>query len=415
MQTAIAKIGDTHLLVTPDGKPLPHKDSESPVFHILPKLYNPYCDINLSDITLATAEVFPQGSTKPTSVIPDGVVVRQPYPDENVYVAGTSDKKMGWAIPVEMGSLPERLRLKWQVKLPPGSDADVMVILHQFKLQFNLTQQGHVFSLDQTSTFYDPNARAISFMSLDNIDEGFTKGDESFKSYKTVDPYGLGFFQSLNLNSCAWSDLISTGIEELVLERDIEPATEFMSYKQAHRNNACCEIPAAVLYQAIQLARKISVAEDSPYYWNSEAHPAMRYICNWWNENAPVLESRIAAQMQIDVRIADDNTYISGMDEKPPWSIDGEWRANSRNACARWDEYVLVEFAQTKAANLYGKYSFEVLNVVGEDFFSGDGVAPEEAKTWDFAGYGLSALKHFPKRFPFAWEKLQAAVKNPTA
>lgn len=37
MQTAISRVGDASLLVTPDGKPLPHKDAEQPTFHIMPK------------------------------------------------------------------------------------------------------------------------------------------------------------------------------------------------------------------------------------------------------------------------------------------------------------------------------------------------------------------------------------------
>lgn len=413
MQVAIAKIGDAHLLVTPDGKPVPHKDSDIPIFHILPKLYNPYCDINLSDISLVEATLTPQGSTESISVLPEDVVVRQPYPNENYYAAGTSVRKMGWDVVLDLDTLPQWLDLAWLIQMPPEVEEQVLTINHRFILEFNLTQQGHVFSMDQADTFYDPNARAISFISLKSIDDSFTKGDKSFKSYVMEYPYGLAFFQTLILNSCAWSDLVCTGIEDMVLERDIEPATEFTTYKEAHHNNACCEIPAEVLYRAIQLAREISVGEDSPYYWNSEAHPAMRHICDWWNKNAPVLESRIAAQMQIDVRIADENLYYSGMDEKPPWPIDGEWRQASRNACARWDDYVLVEFAQTKAANIYGRHSFEVLNVVGEDFHSGEGVPPGEAKTWDFAREGLEALRDFPKRFPFAWKKLQAAVNNP--
>ncbi|MGR3279226.1 hypothetical protein ACSYAD_29605, partial [Acaryochloris marina NIES-2412] len=114
--------------------------------------------------------------------------------------------------------------------------------------------------------------------------------------------------------------------------------------------------------------------------------------------------------IQIDVRIADDNLYWSGMDEKPPWPIDGEWRAKSRNACARWDEYVLIEFAQSKAANFYNEHSFQVFNVAGQDFWSGDGVPCEESMTWDFAREGLEALRSFPERFPVAWEKLKAAL-----
>lgn len=412
MQTAIQKIGDTHLLVTPDGKPIPHKNSDTPLFHIFPRLYNPFKNIGLNDIRLSKADLFLPGSKEPISVLPEEVVIRRPYPNVTMCVAGTSDRKMGWSIPLEMDNLLEWLRLEWLIQLPVKCEHNLMTIHHQFKLDFNLTQQGHVFSMDQTSTFYDPNARAVSFLDLDDIDESFTKGDESFKPYVLDESCGFGFayFQTLNLTSCAWSDLICDQIEDMALERDVKPATEFTTYIEAHHNNACCEILAADLYNAIRLAREVIVPEEAIYFNDSEKHPAIKHICQWWNDLAPDPATWIAAQIQIDVRIADDNLYWSGMDEKPPWPIDGEWRAKSRNACARWDEYVLIEFAQSKTANFYNDHSFQVFNVAGQDFWSGDGVPSEEAKTWDFAKEGLEALRSFPERFPVAWEKLKAAL-----
>ncbi|WP_262562646.1 hypothetical protein [Acaryochloris sp. CCMEE 5410] len=163
MQVAIAKIGDSHLLVTPDGKPVPHKDSDTPLFHILPRLYNPFKNIGLDRISLSSAKIFLPGSKEPISVLPEEVVIRRPYPNVTMCVAGTSDRKMGWSIPLEMDNLPEWLRLEWLIQLPVKCEHNLMTIHHQFKLDFNLTQQGHVFSMDQTSTFYDPNARAVSF------------------------------------------------------------------------------------------------------------------------------------------------------------------------------------------------------------------------------------------------------------
>ncbi|MGR3280494.1 hypothetical protein ACSYAD_36180, partial [Acaryochloris marina NIES-2412] len=104
MQTAIQKIGDTHLLITPDGKPVPHKDSGSPVLHILPELFNPYREIGLSHITLVTATLAPHDSTSPVSVsvLPKDVVIRQPYPSASYCVAGTSARKMGWEVPIDL-------------------------------------------------------------------------------------------------------------------------------------------------------------------------------------------------------------------------------------------------------------------------------------------------------------------------
>ncbi|MGR3280540.1 hypothetical protein ACSYAD_36410, partial [Acaryochloris marina NIES-2412] len=95
-------------------------------------------------------------------------------------------------------------------------------------------------------------------------------------------------------------------IEDLVLERDVKPATHFTTYKEAHHNNACCEILAADFYNAVRLAREVIVPEQATYFHDSEQHPAIRHICQWWNDLAPDPTTRIAAQIQIDVRIADD-------------------------------------------------------------------------------------------------------------
>ena len=153
MQTAITKIGDAHLLVTSDGKPVPHKDSETPVFHVQPQLFNPYCDIGPSDISLVEVALAPHDSTKPVSVLPQDVTVRQPYPNEDYYVAGTAERKMGWDIPLDLDAPPKWLDLTWEVQMPPGSSHPILTIYHRFILEFIPTQQGYVPHSDEIRTY----------------------------------------------------------------------------------------------------------------------------------------------------------------------------------------------------------------------------------------------------------------------
>ncbi|MGR3280747.1 hypothetical protein ACSYAD_37455, partial [Acaryochloris marina NIES-2412] len=70
--------------------------------------------------------------------------------------AGTAERKMGWDIPLDLDTPPKWLDLTWEVKMPPDSSHPVLTIYHRFTLNFILTQQGQVFSMDQANTFYDP-------------------------------------------------------------------------------------------------------------------------------------------------------------------------------------------------------------------------------------------------------------------
>ena len=82
--------------------------------------------------------------------------------------------------------------------MPSDLDHPVLTIYHRFTLKFILTQQGQVFSMDQANTFYDPNARTISHISLDKIDDSFTKGDQSFKSYRMDFPSWVSVLPDLD-------------------------------------------------------------------------------------------------------------------------------------------------------------------------------------------------------------------------
>ncbi|ABW32348.1 hypothetical protein [Acaryochloris marina] len=407
MQVAIAKIGDATLLVTPDGKPVPHKDTEQPTFHIQPQLFNPYCDIGLSDISLVGATIAPHDSTKPVSVLPKDVTIRQPYPNENYYVAGMAERKMGWDIPLDLDAAPKWLDLTWEVRTPSDIEHSILTIYHRFTLEFILTQQGQVFSMDQANTFYDPNARTISHISLNHIDDSFTKGDKSFKSYRMDSPHGLAFYQTLILNSCAWSDLICTAQEDVTLLRDIEPAQSFQTHIDLHRQNACIEIPADVLHQAI-CDTQVEVDFEIGEYDRS---PGLQRLCRWWNENAPVVGTRRAAFIALWCRVEDDDWYWSGWDECPEWGVENIQRYGLQDRCARWNDFVILEFFPRQVSRLEVAQgaSTEILGVDGKGY-TDTGLAREDVDEAYHAHYSLQA---FPKRFPFAWKTLQAAVHTP--
>ena len=113
MQIAQQKIGDTSILVTPDGNPVTHKDSEDYVLHIFPRLYAPYDDVGCDNLALIGAQVQNHDGSM-IDVLPNEVVVRSPYPNRCFHVAGTPEHRMGWTIPVDLERLPKGVRFRWK-------------------------------------------------------------------------------------------------------------------------------------------------------------------------------------------------------------------------------------------------------------------------------------------------------------
>lgn len=170
-----------------------------------------------------------------------------------------------------------------------------------------------------------------------------------------------------------------------------------------HKENACCELPPEVLHRAIQLALSSPVDEDSPYRSNYEIHPAMRHICDWWNQHAPNVEYRRAAQAVLWVR---ERGWYESMGEEPGESIQ---RRDRRDRCAACGDHILVEFQQGRAAYVYA--SLEPCDVKFTTILGVDGMprlhvgtSPEECHDDALA---LQYLQRFPSCHPRLWDELQ--------
>jgi hypothetical protein len=171
----------------------------------------------------------------------------------------------------------------------------------------------------------------------------------------------------------------------------------------SHKENACCEMPPAVLYQAIQMAISEPWAEDGPYSSNWEKHPAMRHICDWWNAHAPTLEFRRAAQAVLWVR--ENGRYYSA-GEEPSESIR---RRDKQDRCAFCGDHILVEFQQGMAAYVYepfGLHQMLCTTIVGVDGVPRlhVGASPNECND---DALSLQYLEQFPNRCTRAWEQLR--------
>ncbi|KAI9129459.1 hypothetical protein [Acaryochloris sp. CCMEE 5410] len=406
MQTAIQKIGDTSLLVTPDGKPIPHKDAEQPTLHIMPKLYIPYSDIGLGNITLFGASVLPFGKNGEQgkdfiNILPEDVRLTHPVPNIRFVIAGTSDRRMGWEIPIDPNRPPQQIQLLWWVE----TSTEDRIIEHYFDLEFELTQQGNVFSMASLNFAVGEEPRAVSFIDPRDVSEASTRNDPSYQIGYLDDRVIIR--QSNQIRSCAWSDLGLEEFENAVYLRDTEPVATFKTHLEEFASDACIEMPAHVLKEAISRAK--TIADSQEEFWFGEKQyehcPGLQHICQWWNNNAPNPEYRRAVNIYLWVRVEDDSEYWAGWYECPNIEIG----TLSPDRCAKVGQHIIVEFLQGHGSYTpIGRNGFMVWGVDGEPFW--DVGAPLDQA--DEAYYGHGMLKGFSERFPMAWEQLQSFGVN---
>ncbi|BDM83185.1 hypothetical protein [Acaryochloris marina] len=400
MQTAILRVGDASLLVTPDGKPLPHKDAEQPTFHIMPKLFNTGAGIGLENITLYGAHVLAFGKSGDDekdyiNVLPKDVRLTNPCPNIRYVIAGTADRKMGWDIPLDPSKPPQQLRLWWLLE----TQTDSTIIEHYIDLEFELTQRGNVFSMASLNFAVGEGPRAVSFVDPEQACEFFTRNDPAYQiGYKGAD---LIIRQSNKIQSCAWSDLGLEEFEEMVHLRDMTPVDTFHTHLEEFASDACIEMPPHILKQAIQDAIWTDDMQES--IWNKssgyEQSPALQRLCRWWNENAPNPEYRRAANIVLWVRVEDDSEYWAGWYECPNIDIGVLTSEMSANV----GQHVIVQFLQGRDAYTpIGGYGCMIWGVDGCEYID-VGATVDEV---DEAYYGHHMLKDFPDRFPVAWKCL---------
>lgn len=404
MQTAIAKIGDASLLVTADGLPLPHKDAEQPTFHVMPRLYAPYIDIGLENITLFGAHILPFGKSGEAEdhyidILPDDVRLTNPYPNIGYIVAGTSERKMGWEIPLDPSKPPQKLNLWWLVE----TSAYDLIIEHLFNLDIDSTPRGNVFSMASLDFARGNGPRAVSFFHPEDAGELLHRNDPAYEIGYLGE--SLIIRQSNKIQSCAWSDLGLEEFENMVHLRDQTPVETFHTHLEEFASDACIEMPQDLLIQAIHDATGTTDNQESIWLKNNgyEQSPAVRRLCQWWNENAPNPEYRRAANIVLWVRVEDDGEYWAGWHECPNHTIG----TLTSQMSARVGQHVIVEFLQGRDANTpIGNYGCMIWGVDGCEYID-VGTTVDEV---DEAFYGHHMLKDFPDRFPVTWKSLQGSI-----
>ncbi|NJM67633.1 MAG: hypothetical protein HC851_19160 [Acaryochloris sp. RU_4_1] len=402
MQTAVTYVDSAFVPVRADGQPIEKKDADTWTLHILPKLYIPEGHIggNLPCDAIQLTECSLKLGDKTINVMPSEVVVRRPYPNGDYYAAGTAERKLGWDVEISGELTHCQLNQSWLIGANyPQTDLFPCSIQHRIDLVLVATEKGHVFSLNQTDYFYDPNARAIGGVLPKHINSRhFLKGNKDYairREGRTV-----SIEQKVELSSCAWSDLLLLEqIEEMKLCRDADHLSSFTQFNEEHRNNACCELPASVMFDAVQAAQRIPYGKGTDYpFKDSESHPALKLISKWWNHYSPIAEYHKAAFCYFWVRVEDDDEYWPGQDECPNIEITN--LAGLKSNIARFGDLIAIIFVQAPriVSDAYGGIAYIDL-VDGSEYTNVDA---DQYEALD----ALIALENFPGEFPAAWEEI---------
>ena len=424
MKHARIETPDGFRIVHADGTQPEARDTAGPMLHLLPKLYvgpaviaacpSPRVACTASIVSPATRWQMPLGR----------LVVRQPLPNRCYLVAGTPSSRYGFMVPLPP-TLPEEVavRFEWRFTDPVqaatvrGLDGDnAAVVDHLIRLRLRPTGRGQVFSMDtdawpvtDSSSPVRRRPQAAAALRAGSL-PGARQG--SVLARQDPDTDDLLLDEQLDVPGILLSDI--WGLSEFADEQlhEVGQTVEFApasSDTLAHRANACIEMPAEVLVEAVRLARDIPHGEDTPYAGSMaacERHPALLALCGWWNRNAPDPLHRRAGLCGIDVRVRDDGEYWPTYYETPNRPVD--FPVKTPEIAARIGDVVLVEFHQGQHAATYlGGHGCELWDVAGNPWQTvGVSEADVRSGECDEGWYLLAGLAVFPERFPKAWEWL---------
>lgn len=399
--TALALSGNGEL-INAEGQALGVRDGSIRMLHVLPELnWGRVEQIDLANVRLEVRSRALGEALQPMG----GIRLGRPLPNDDYVVGGCADTRFGWMVPI--GDL-ELVDLEFIWKIAGPEVRRQRVVTHSLELALpkgaHNTYTMHMASWHGYADMPEPPLRRqlVSWLSAALLAEVQPArwsslvamqddGDSVEMTYreKATLPclpmdrlWGLNEFQPLQLHERERSAEFSTGNEE-------------------HRAAASLAMPAEVMCEAIELALAIPYDARNPPRGYYPSHPAVKLLCQWWNENAPE-ELRTAVAAMPWVRVDGEGEYVCGYCERP----DAPVSSFSPVITARVEELVLMEFFQEHRPAAEG--GIEVVGVDGATLVD-VGVEWEDVETGRYheAYYTLEALATFPVRFPEAWAALQ--------
>ncbi len=414
------------VLVTAEGKPLGQSDVDCRMFHVLPKFFAPLAALPYlrhpdKDIELRVCSTL--GEIAPAG----GVRVRQPYPNRRYFVGGSDSMRNGWLIRLPEGVDAFDIQFEWffpQAGRWIGEDDDWRVC-HLIHVSL-LPGDKRLYTMDASCWPRPAHAsarlRAAACVSLaGHWEDGDMAGD--------CDIVGVAGLYAQYPDAPRVEYLVGHHIEERLCiapiayeqawslsafdEEQIHEVTQVSSFGEAanaaHRRNACVEMPASVMLEAIRLACAIPFDKESAFAATAggcETHPAMKALTDWWAQQR-VDGARMKPGFAMPwVRVREDGQYWCGYHETP--NVRVEDFAPCQAAAARLGDLVLLLFYASWEHFTFDDFGAQIYLANGQRFAS-VGVSQAEVLSgeYDEAWYALEALASFPARFPAAYQALR--------
>ncbi|WP_186214922.1 hypothetical protein [Burkholderia gladioli] len=402
-------------------------DRDCRTLHVVPRLFLPASALPFvkpDDVDLRVA------ASTGVEIMPDaGVVVRQPYPNMRYLVAGTIEMRHGWLVNIPESVDEFDIEFAWHLPRTSGwlFSSDTWECRHLIHVRL-LPGVGRTYTMDVEC--WPDNAKPSSprrAMALTGHEDDAELGaicPAVLREANLVRPCESGerevvghyIEEELDIPAIYYEQAWTLTSHEEPQIHEFPHATSFARQNEAHHQNACVEIPANVLVEAVRLARATPFEDGTPYAefvsgiaGGFENHPANRFIAGWWDKNRPASRPFVAAFAQLWVRIKDDGMYCPGIPDLPALPVPD--MITGVPSAARFGDIVLVHFFASWEHFRYENGGVGTMLVQG-DVFATLTASREDILSGkhDDALYALRALAQFPSRFPAAWQALQEAA-----
>ena len=420
-------------IVDASGQPLGCGDADRPLLHVLPKLFVPVKALGVG----SKRSLHPSGltcdkiilevtSTLPIDIQPEGgIFVRQPYPNRQYFVGGSALLRNGWLVPLPPDAAEFDVQFSWQCE-----DAwlvfhvDEWEVRHLIHIKLH-PGKGMTYTMD-SKCWPQRDGPAMKFTPVTPLG---IKGDDK------LDQTRRNIIRESNLMYPAgdeWEGDISgyfleEGVEitGIPLEQaytidafqdehlhEVKQTAILKQNNDTHRANGSIEMPPDLFVRAVKLVEEHPFDKKSEFAKSvagvsggCERHPAMRLLCEWWNEVRPQGEPFRPGLAMPMVRVRDDGEYWWGYYEIPNVAVEN-FNSNGRDT-ARVGDFLLILFQATQDAATFDDEGMHIALPSGEPF-NCIGIAKRDylAGESDEAWHCLQALASFPSRFPAAWNFL---------
>lgn len=403
------------------GNPVGRADKDEKTLHLIPKLLldeQAARGLKLANVTLELLSAHGE-----VLVPAGGIRIRQPYPNANYLVGGSAQQRNGWCISAE--KLPSEFDVEFRWVHHSGDPADSRapgwVVRHQ--LRINLKGGAHRTYTMAANCW--PRVKGAP-APLYRQPLAFVRKNQATSEY---------------LNARPTLQLTQTGLRELTLAERVvippipyeqavainafqeeqlherEQVSTYTAFREEHLANGSAALPAALLLEAIHLARTVTydadaIADGTDKTGRLERHPAMQLLCDWWEANRSDKPGTMRAGYAMPlIRAQDDGEYWTGYLEYPNVNIPAMARfASSSATCG---EGVLVQFFASAIHCTYLGGVFATHLADGTHWSDCSAVQAQVTDgSFDEAWYCLEALANFPSNFPAAYRALKTLARG---